>query len=102
MLVTIGCLGNPGNVNGSWLVGFSGFSGGGSNLSGELQAIRHGLQPAWDRGCRNRLGKSVALNVLAVSQLLAALLMLKDHPCGVAKPKATIVLLELRCYLIVA
>jgi hypothetical protein len=38
----------------------------------------------------------LALNVLVVSQLLAALLMLKDHHCGVAKPNATIVLLELR------
>jgi len=34
-----------------------------------------------------------------VSPLLGGLLMLRDHPCGIANPKAAIALLELRYYI---
>jgi len=41
----------------------------------------------------------LALNVSVVSPLLGGLLMLRDHPCGIANPKAAIALLELRYYI---
>ncbi|KAJ8768128.1 hypothetical protein K2173_021068 [Erythroxylum novogranatense] len=68
-------LGNPGDARfgglirdayGRWLIGFSGYIGHASILVAELQALRHGLTLAWDRGYRRIVVESDSQDVVTL------------------------------------